>query len=232
MAFKIGAEAVIEKIDFLGEESISKMRVVKNYRIHELDETLRRSRTRKEARLLSETKRLGILAPFIYFIDMEKGIIVMEYIKGERLKDLIDRIAGSDDGSGSGNNVLRSIMMRIGMDVGKMHSNGITHGDLTTSNMLLYESDVKKLVYGISNKEDMEPDMVPIYFIDFSLGEKNAILENMGEDLDVFFKAFESTHPSLLSELKYFWEGYSSVNRQHSEVKERLREIKKRARYR
>ena len=79
---------------------------------------------------------------------------------------------------------------------------------------------------------DMEPDMVPIYFIDFSLGEKNAILENMGEDLDVFFKAFESTHPSLLSELKYFWEGYSSVNRQHSEVKERLREIKKRARYR
>ena len=113
-----------------------------------------------------------------------------------------------------------------------MHSNGITHGDLTTSNMLLYESDVSELLSGISRGENVEPDMIQIYFIDFSLGEKNAILENMGEDLDVFTKAFESTHPSLLSELKYFWEGYSSVNPQHSEVKDRLAEIRKRARYR
>jgi len=232
LAFKIGAEAVIEKIDFLGEESISKTRVVKNYRIAELDETLRSSRTRKEARLLSEMKKLGIRTPFIYFIDVEKGIIVMEYIEGERLKDLIDRIVGSANGPGIGRNTLRSIMMRVGMDVGKMHSNGITHGDLTTSNMLLYESDVSELLSGISRGENVEPDMIQIYFIDFSLGEKNAILENMGEDLDVFTKAFESTHPSLLSELKYFWEGYSSVNPQHSEVKDRLAEIRKRARYR
>ena len=232
MAFKIGAEAVIERIDFLAEESISKTRVVKNYRIAELDETLRSSRTRKEARLLSEMKKLNIRTPFIYFIDEKKGIIVMEYIKGERLKDLIDGIAGSDNGSEAGRNTLRSIMMRIGMDVGKMHSNGITHGDLTTSNMLLYESDVRDIFPGIPNGEAIEPEMIPIYFIDFSLGEKNAILENMGEDLDVFMKAFESTHPSLLSELKYFWEGYSSANPQHSEVKDRLAEIRKRARYR
>lgn len=232
MVLRKGAEAEIDIIDFLGEESISKMRVVKSYRVKEMDDALRKSRTRKEARLISRVRSLGILTPFIYFVDVEKGILVMEHIKGWRLKDFIEVVAAIHKNGESNIRLLEAVMMRIGTDVGKMHANHITHGDLTTSNMLLYQEDGDELLRTAAGKQMLGPDKAPIYFIDFSLGEKGAILENLGEDLDVFCKAYESTHPALLRYLEDFWKGYEMTNPRHEEVKERLEEIKKRARYR
>ena len=232
LVLRKGAEAEIDVIDFLGEESISKTRVVKNYRIKEMDDTLRKTRTRKEARLISEARALGILTPFIYFVDLEKGIIVMEYIKGWRLKDYIDEVASTVVNGGTDCQLLEAVMIRVGADVGNMHTNHITHGDLTTSNILLYRADGEAMLENFSGNREVDPKDVPLYFIDFSLGERRAILENLGEDLDVFLKAFESTHPTLLGYLDYFWMGYKEANPHHEEVKERLGEIKKRARYR
>ena len=232
LVLRKGAEAEIDVIDFLGEESVSKTRVVKNYRIKEMDDALRKTRTRKEARLISEARALDILTPFIYFVDLEKGIIVMEYIKGWRLKDYIDEVASALMNGGTDCQLLEAVMIRVGADVGKMHSNHITHGDLTTSNILLYREDGEAMLRSFSDNGEVAPANVPLYFIDFSLGERRAILENLGEDLDVFLKAFESTHPTLMRYLEYFWNGYEAANHHHEEVKERLEEIKKRARYR
>lgn len=226
----MGAEAEIDVIDLMGEEAVRKTRVVKNYRLPELDDDLRKSRTRKEARLINEVKELGILTPFIEYLDLNKGVIVMEYVKGCRLKDFIDGIAPGDDTGQE--KLLESVMTKIGIDVGKMHSNGITHGDLTTSNMLFYGEDAEELRKMAGKGESIDPMNIPVYFIDLSLGERKAILENMGEDLDVFFKAFESTHPALMEYANNFWVGYTSANPEVEKVKERLAEIKKRARYR
>jgi len=228
--YRKGAEAEIDVIDLMGNEAVRKTRVVKNYRIPKLDDDLRKSRTRKEARLLNAVKELGILTPFIEYLDLMKGVIVMEYVKGCRLKDFIDGIA---EGDGAGQDkLLEAVMTRIGIDVGKMHANGITHGDLTTSNMLFYEKDAEELRRIAGNGQTVNPAHIPVYFIDLSLGERKAILEHMGEDLDVFFKAFESTHPALMDYAVNFWNGYASANSRAEEVKERLAEIKKRARYR
>ncbi len=232
MILRKGAEAEIDVIEFLGEESIRKRRVTKEYRLEELDRKLRVTRTRKEARLLSVLKDMGLLAPCIYFLDTRAGTIVMEYVKGWRLKDLIDQISDEDGTEDRAASLIEAILERVGRDVGTMHAGGITHGDLTTSNMLLYESDAQVLLDPAGSGSIPEPGQIPVYYIDLSLGEKGAATENMGEDLDVFRKAFESTHPSLLRHLDHFWKGYDGAFSGHTEVRERLDEIRRRARYR
>ena len=75
-----GAEAVVE----IGEFEVVKMRVEKHYRIKELDDRLRSERTRAEAKIISEARKLGIPTPIIY--DVGKFDLVMECIHGEQLK--------------------------------------------------------------------------------------------------------------------------------------------------
>jgi Kae1-associated kinase Bud32 len=58
---KRGAEAVIT----IEDESVSKERVKKRYRVSELDDELRRGRTKKEAKLMALAKRAGVPTPFI-----------------------------------------------------------------------------------------------------------------------------------------------------------------------
>ncbi|MFH0948941.1 MAG: serine/threonine protein kinase, partial [Candidatus Aenigmatarchaeota archaeon] len=54
-----GAEAVISR----DENDIIKERVAKHYRLKEIDERLRSSRTRAESRLLREARRAGVYVP-------------------------------------------------------------------------------------------------------------------------------------------------------------------------
>lgn len=232
MIWRKGAEADIDLIDYLGELSIRKRRVPKGYRIGELDDRLRAGRTRKEARLLSALKDIGLLTPYIYHADFRAGTLVMEYIEGWRLKDFIDRMGEANGTVYHSEKLIETILERIGRDIGIMHGNDITHGDLTTSNMLLYGKDADRLLDLAEIGAPISPADVPVYYIDLSMGEKGAIIENMGEDLDVFFKAFESTHPGLLGHLDHFRRGYGDVFSRHGEVQERLEEIRRRARYR
>lgn len=216
-------------IGFLGEMAISKRRVGKGYRIEELDRRLRKERTRKEVRLLSLAKNLGVLTPYIYFLMLEEGTLIMEYVRGPRLKDIFDAAVEDNEGWKT---LISASLEKIGRDVGRLHAGGITHGDLTTSNMLLYREGAEELHSAARSGELIEPDEISIYYIDLSLGEKDASLEKLGEDLDVFFKAFESTHPSLLPYLEDFWGGYASVYQEYAEVRQRCAQIRKRARYR
>ena len=79
-----GAEAKI----YLDGDRIIKERIKKNYRIEELDVYLRKTRTKKEIKLLSDLKRHRLNVPKI--IDSEKFKIVMEFIDGKKLKDALD----------------------------------------------------------------------------------------------------------------------------------------------
>lgn len=135
---KRGAEAIL----FLDDSKLIKERVKKSYRLPQIDEKLRKLRTRKEAKLLSEARRVGIETPKIFSVDENGFKIVMEFIDGERLKEFFNET--SDEKRGE-------IAEELGKEVGLLHKNGIVHGDLTTSNMILKDEK--------------------IFFIDFGLGE-------------------------------------------------------------
>ena len=196
---KRGAEAVL----YLEDSHLVKERVKKNYRLAQIDERLRKLRTRKELKLLSEAKRMGVETPNVISID-EKGFkIKMEFIDGKRLKEFLNE---TDDKS------REIIAENIGKSVGLLHKNGIVHGDLTTSNMILKDDN--------------------IYFIDFGLGDFYKRIENKAVDLSVLKEAFKSTHFKYLNLLwESFIKGYKQTNNNFNKVLDTLNDIEKRGRY-
>ena len=85
MELTSGAEATVKVENGI----VIKERVPKRYRLWELDERIRKERTKAESRLISEARRLGIPTPIIY--DVEKSVIRMQYIPGMPLKHVINK---------------------------------------------------------------------------------------------------------------------------------------------
>ncbi|RLJ02370.1 MAG: Kae1-associated kinase Bud32 [Candidatus Aenigmatarchaeota archaeon] len=194
-----GAEAVLYRSKWQGLESLVKKRVKKGYRIKELDVKLRKERTKKEASLLSDARRIGVLTPKVFSIS--DFIIEMEMIEGEKLKDVLNDLPEKYE-----------IIERVGEIVGKLHSSGIIHGDITTSNMILRGDD--------------------IYLIDFGLGFHSRSVEDRAVDIHLFHRALESTHFKYLNQLwKSFLRGYRKTCEDYEEVISRVNIIRKRGRY-
>ncbi|NOZ82647.1 MAG: Kae1-associated serine/threonine protein kinase [Euryarchaeota archaeon] len=194
-----GAEAVL----YLSDGMVVKHRIRKSYRSPELDEMLRTTRTRREARLLALAKRAGVPAPVVLDVDPEEKKLCMSYIPGEKLSRAV---GGMDEES------LRAVFRLAGELAGRLHRRGVIHGDLTTSNMLL------------SGEK--------LYFIDFGLGEVSSSLEAAGTDLLVFRKCVRSTHfqhEELI--LESFFSGYRSSFEQAEQAMERMLSIERRGRY-
>src|SRR3989344_5818434 len=142
---KQAAEAIIYRH---GNEVI-KERIKKAYRIDDIDLKLRKSRTRKEAKLLEKVEN----APKVLGADEKRMKIRMEFIDGKLVKNVLD---GMDKKR-------RSLILReIGGKIARMHDNDIIHGDLTTSNMIIKDK-IYFIDFGlgfISNKiEDKAVDM-------------------------------------------------------------------------
>jgi len=196
---KRGAEAIL----FLENDNLVKERVKKSYRISQIDLELRKERTRKEAKLISEARRCGVETPKIISIDEKNNKITMDFIDGKRLKEFFNET--NDENR-------KKIAEMLGKKVGLLHKNGIVHGDLTTSNMIL--------------KDDK------IYFIDFGLGEFSNRIEDLATDLSVLKEAFKSTHFKYLDLLWLsFIKGYKQTNDNFNKVLDTLNEIEKRGRY-
>ena len=84
-----GAEAYIYLTEFLGLKAIKKVRIKKEYRSDFVDTRLRRQRTKREAKLLSMVKKKGIPAPSIYDLDLLNFTIILEFIEGKILRDIL-----------------------------------------------------------------------------------------------------------------------------------------------
>jgi len=157
-----GAEANI----YVEDGRLVKKRVKKAYRIPELDQDLRRYRTRHEAKIMEKIRAFGFPAPKVYHSSEKDSIIEMEYIPGETLKEVFEKEGGEASGE---------IARRVGETLNLLHSHNIVHNDLTTSNML--EKDGK------------------IYVIDWGLGYHSTRLEDKAMDLVVLKKSLRATHP-------------------------------------
>ncbi|NQV09247.1 Kae1-associated serine/threonine protein kinase [Candidatus Woesearchaeota archaeon] len=140
-----GAEAII----YLGK-NVVKDRVRKSYRIKQIDERLRKSRTRREAKILNKLTQINFPGPHLHKSDDKNMIIEMDYIKGELLKNVLEK------------KDYKKLCEEVGEKVAILHNNDIMHGDLTTSNMIL-EKEIFFIDFGLSviskKVEDMAVDL-------------------------------------------------------------------------
>ncbi|RMD67048.1 Kae1-associated serine/threonine protein kinase [Candidatus Pacearchaeota archaeon] len=194
-----GAEALLVK---RGERLI-KRRIKKGYRLRELDEKLRKLRTRAEARLLARAiEKAGINVPKVLKVDEGAKEIEMEFVKGKRLSDWLDSLESWE-----------KVCMEIGRNIAALHEQDIVHGDLTTSNMIL----------SLDGK---------LYFIDFGLGFGNARVEDKAVDLHLIKQALEAKHFTNWEKFfAKIIEGYKEASKNSEKVLARLNKVEARGRY-
>jgi TP53 regulating kinase-like protein len=203
---KRGAEASLFVTAWHGKKVVVKTRLPKKYRSEKLDKAIRTYRTVHEPQLMHEAKRAGVPTPIIFLVDVEKAVIVMEYIKGRQVKKLLETLPAKER-----NDVCR----QIGELIGRLHGHGVIHGDLTTSNMIL--TGTGKIV-----------------LVDFGLGEKNVELEAKGVDLHLLKRALQSTHYGFAEDcFKAVMQGYAPVVGEAGakDVLDKISEIERRGRY-
>ncbi len=80
-----GAEAEV----YLEENKIIKKRIPKKYRLREIDDSLRKTRTRREAKII-ETLPAEVLHPALLKTDEKKAEIEMSFIDGKKIRDILD----------------------------------------------------------------------------------------------------------------------------------------------
>jgi TP53 regulating kinase-like protein len=206
LPFKKGAEAYLFKEEWYGVDVVRKRRAPKEYRVPELDCEIRRARTASEARLMFEACRVGVPTPSLYFVSLEDSTIVMQFIEGEKVKDILDSL---------GDEERRKVCCTIGQQIAMLHKSDIVHGDLTTSNMVLTKSG-------------------KVFFIDFGLGEFSSSVEDKGVDLHLMRRALQSAHyKHSVDCFGSILEGYRATlgESQTEEILRRIREIELRGRY-
>jgi len=200
---KRGAESIIYEGYFAGLHAIFKRRISKSYRNKELDYKINSDRTRLEARLIYSALKNNINAPAILMVDPYEYLIVMEYIEGKPVKDII----GKQDIS------LERIGEMIGEIAGKLHKAGISHGDFTTNNLILSELEGN------------------VFIIDFGLAKRSDDIEDFATDIHVFLRSLESVHYGFKDDIfKGFESGYSKFMN-FDKVMKKVKEIRMRGRY-
>jgi TP53 regulating kinase-like protein len=203
---KKGAEASLYLADWHGRKVVMKKRFVKKYRPKILDEQIRVYRTIHEPQLMHEAKKAGVPTPTIFLVDVKNAIIIMEFVEGKQVKQLLGETSKEKR---------ESLCLKIGELIGRLHENGIIHGDLTTSNMILTREG-------------------KIFFVDFGLGEKSKELEARGVDLHLMKRALQSTHFRFTEEcFNAIIRGYTGIVGVETakNILEKLREIERRGRY-
>ena len=170
-----GAEAIVE----LKDNFVIKTRIKKNYRVEELDNKIRKERTKLEARIMNEVRRLGINVPQIF--EVGDFYIKMEFIDGKPLKEV---------------QLNKEIIKEVAKIVARLHSKNIVHGDLTTSNFLIKENKIYLIDFGLSKFsskiEDKAEDLLVFYYI----------LKSLHHNFFELWKDFEKTYLEEYSEGK------------------------------
>ncbi len=254
-----GAEAVIylednpKEVGGWGKEGgkklIIKNRIKKSYRLPELDKKIRKSRTKKEKKLLEKASKL-INAPNPFPL-RKWNIIKMPFIQGKKLSEHLDSFDLKKQ---------KQICKKIGQSIAKLHNEDIIHGDLTTSNFILvenennlpahlhsqidksnfndktqnsYESNLSTLIKHKNSSKQSERDKFKIFFIDFGLGFHSKKIEDKAVDLHLLKQALEARHFKNWKELfNSVIEGYKNLEPEKTKkVLERLKAVEKRGRY-
>ncbi|MFT4250201.1 MAG: KEOPS complex kinase/ATPase Bud32 [Candidatus Woesearchaeota archaeon] len=182
-----GAEATITRT----KRGVVKSREKKSYRHEDLDARLRQFRTRREGKVLS---RLREVAPRVFSVNDKKMLIEMEFVDSSQLRDVL-----------SAENYV-FWMKKLAVLIQEVHSRGVVHGDLTTSNVLVRGDE--------------------LVLIDFGLSEFSEHVEHVAVDLHLLKHSLAAKHPGF-SCWEVFWQEYSPS----ASLVERLEVVESRGRY-
>ena len=197
-----GAEATVTAGKWMGKPAVLKMRRPRSYRHPDLDRRLTRSRLSVEVRVLGRLQQSGFSSPSLYDCDIEESWILISRIDGRPLYEAIsDGSAGID------------VMENIGALIRRLHEEDISHGDLTTHNILIDE-------------------MGNLSLIDFGLARGSPELEHMGLDLQVLNECLTASHSELGGAVDAMLRGYIDAgNNEAANVVSRFETIRGRVRY-
>lgn len=200
-----GAEADVVLGHWQGLRAVFKVRRPLVYRLPVLDDAIRRQRTIREAEMIHRAKAAGVAAPYLYAVDPATSTLVMEFVEGDRVKDLVPGLAAGEVGA---------IFQELGSDAAMLHRVGIMHGDLTTANVVRRGGG--------------------LVFIDFGLALHTSRLEDHAVDLRLIKETLVGAHPGVAAlALEHLYRGYAAVSgpaRFHAVLRQ-LQSIERRGRY-
>ncbi|OGM01729.1 Kae1-associated kinase Bud32, partial [Candidatus Woesearchaeota archaeon RBG_13_36_6] len=151
------------------------------YRIEQIDEKLRRFRTRRESKLLDKLAKLGF-TPKLLGSNDKKMIVEMELVDGPRLRDVLN------------NKNYKKYCKEIGEKVAILHNNDVIHSDLTTSNMVLKEQ-IYFIDFGLSfESSKIEDKAVDLHLLKQALESKH---------YSIFEQAFREVIKAYKKEAKH-----------------------------
>ncbi len=192
-----GAEAVLSGLSYNGRNALNKTRVPKSYRNADLDLRLRRSRMAQEFQVLHRLESSGISVPIIYGYKSDEFSIVMEKIEGTLLREMLHEEFPEQ--------MLQDLISVVYI----MHKSNLSHGDLTTSNIIVGSNGTYTL-------------------IDPSMGSVDASDEDKAADLFLLEESFRNNgieRPERIEEIYY------KLDRGNIKVIEKLELLKSRRRY-
>lgn len=202
-----GAEADVFRVDWCGRPAVYKLRKPLPYRLPELDKLIRSQRTVHEAQMIHESKLAGVSTPHLYYLSPPEALLIMEFVKGERLKTLLLE-------SGLTKARVAELGEGFGRSIARLHAAGIMHGDLTTSNVIV-DGDVLSL-------------------IDFGLAVHSQRLEDQAVDLRLIKETLTGAHNDVSKAfMGSLLSGYSAVlgSARAEAATKKLAEIERRGRY-
>jgi len=160
-----GAEAIL----YLNKDKVIKKRTKKSYRHPELDESLRKFRTKREVKVLSKLKQVPKV------INSDQFSIEMDYVKGDLLRDIFDKKG-------------LKYCEQTGKIIKDMHDKGIIHGDLTTSNIIIGK-EICFIDFGLSFFSDkVEDKAVDLHLLKQALTSKH--YKNWRDAFDLVWKGY------------------------------------------
>ena len=150
-----GAEALVTlEPDYGTLGRVTKNRRSKSYRHSELDERLRRERTRIEARLTNLARREGVPTPVLTDVDAREATLEFEYVGESDLRESlsVERVRA------------------VGRHLAKLHRAGFVHGDPTTRNVRVAPERTYLIDFGLGYHTDhVEDYAMDIHVFDQSL---------------------------------------------------------------
>ena len=201
-----GAEADLYLSQVGPWKAVLKKRVEKKYRQKDLDASIRRERTLKEASMLGEARKAGVRTPSVLKLDPEEFSFTMALIPGKLARDNLDTMKpGAREG----------LFEDLGHQVGQLHHRGIVHGDLTTSNLIISEENIA-------------------YMIDFGLANYSIEAEDRAVDLHLLKRSIVTSHNFGTEKcFKALSKGYTASlgEREAASVYKKASEIARRGRY-
>ena len=215
----LGAEAEVWSGLWMGKPAVRKLRRNRAWRHPDLEKRLGYRRMLSEARILIRIKNSGLPVPAIWDVDLENGRIVMEKIAGRPLIEVLrDQSLTKQQ--------IDKALFNTGASVRLLHRLAVTHGDLSTNNILI--------------DEDFNAAL-----IDFGLSAVEYEVERFGIDLHVMDEILGASHPNIENAIDVFLDGYRQCDAREGptfelsggkppaakEVIKRLDDVRSRVRY-